>query len=85
MITLDRWAWFIGEISRPLSICVGSFAASVASVIVSLRVENGNDGALVIAACFAGVSALYGFKAVEVARVARSDADVRIAESEAKK
>lgn len=80
-MTLERWAWFIGEISRPLSICVSSFAASVASVIVAFRVENGTDGALVIAAIFAGVSALYGFKAVEVARVARSQADVKIAEN----
>lgn len=51
-----------------------SFAASIASVIVALRVENGNDGAILMAAIFAGVGALYGFKAVEVWRGKEAEA-----------
>lgn len=85
MTRSERLAWFIGETSRPLSIMFSSLAASIASVIVSTKVENGNDGAILIAAVFAGVAALYGFKAAEVWKGKQSDTEVKVAQAEAKK
>lgn len=80
MSSLDRIAKFIGEIARPLSIFFVSSSGAVASIITSLRVENGNDGALLIAAIFVGVGALYGVKSVEVWKTHRADAEVKIEE-----
>lgn len=81
MINLDRIAKFIGDVSRPLSIFFVSSSGAVASVITSLRVDNGNDGALLIAAIFVGVGALYGVKSVEVWKTHRADAEVKIEEA----
>lgn len=81
----EKLAWFIGEVSRPLSIMAASFAASVSSVIVATRVENGNDGAILMGAIFAGVGTLYGFKAVEVWKGKKADAQVETAKIEAEK
>lgn len=77
----QRLAWFIGEVSRPLSIFFVSVSGAVASVITATRVENGNDGALLIAAIFVGVGALYGVKSVEVWKTHRADAEVKIEEA----
>lgn len=65
MITLDQFKSLVGDLARPFSIIASSFAASWATVVVAYRVNDGNDGALFIGAVFAGVGALYGFKAVE--------------------
>lgn len=78
---MDRLSKFIGDIARPVAIIVSSVAASVASVIASLRIENGNDGAMLIGAVFVGVGALYGFRSAENWKAARADADVKIAET----
>lgn len=78
---MDRISKFVGDIARPLAIIVSSVAASVASVIASLRIENGNDGAILLAAIFGGVGALYGFRAVENWKASKNEADVKIAET----
>lgn len=78
---MKKLAEFIGDIARPVSIMVTSLAGAIASVITALRVENGNDGALLIGAIFVGVSALYGFKAVEVWKNHKADSDVKIEEA----
>lgn len=76
---LERWAGFIGQIARPLAIIVTSLAASVASIIVACKVEDGNDGAFLMGAIFGGVAALYIGKAVEVFKSNKAAADVEIA------
>lgn len=80
-MTLDRIAWFIGEVSRPLSIFVSTVAASVAAVITSLRVENGNDGAILMAAIGGYAAGLFGLKAVEVWKGSKDHASVEIAKA----
>lgn len=79
MSRFDEWSKFIGDIARPLSIMAVSFAGAAACVIASMRIENGNDGALLIGAVFVGIGALYGAKSMEVWKTHRADADVKIA------
>lgn len=78
-------ARFLGEVARPFAIISTSASASVASVIVALRVENGDDGWWVVAAIFAGVGSLYLGKAVEMWQGKKADASVEIAKVEAGK
>lgn len=70
---------FLGDTARPLAIIFTSFGASIASVIVALKVRDGNDGAIFMAAVFAGVGAIYIGKAVEAFKNRRADAEVEIA------
>lgn len=79
---LERVKAFIGDLARPFAIIATSAAASIATVIVSTRTENGNDGAILIGAIFVGVAALYGAKSWEVAKTSKQAADVEIAKVE---
>lgn len=78
---LDKWKGFLGDLARPFAIIATSFAAAWASIVVAYRVHNGNDGAILIGAIFAGVGALYIGKAWEVAKTGRQAADVEIAKN----
>lgn len=79
------FAAFVGETARPIAIVSTSLAAAVSSIIVSTRVENGNDGAILMGAIFAGVGALYGFKAVETWKAKKAETEVEVAKVEAGK
>ena len=48
---------------------------------MAYRVENGNDGAILMGAIFAGVGALYIGKAWEVAKTGKQSAAVEIAKA----
>lgn len=74
-------AKFLGDVARPVAIIASSIAASVASVIASLRIENGNDGAILLAAIFGGVGAICGLRAMENWKVSKNEADVKISEN----
>lgn len=77
----DRVKAFIGDLARPLAIIMTSGAASIATVMVAYRTENGNDAAILMGAVYAGVSALYIGKAWENTRTGRQAADVEIAKA----
>lgn len=79
---LERIKAFIGDLARPFAIIVTSLSASIATVIVSTRTENGNDGAILIGAIFVGVAALYGAKSWEVTKTSKQAAEVEIAKVE---
>lgn len=85
MTRSERLAWFIGETARPLAIIVTSISAGVATVLVAMRTENGNDAAILMGAIFAGVGVLYGAKSWEAVKTKQSDATVEVAKVEAKK
>lgn len=85
MTRSERLAWFIGETARPVAIIASSISASAASVIIATKVENGNDGAILIAAVFAGAATFYGFKAIETWKAKQADSDVEVARVEAGK
>jgi len=71
---------FIGDLARPFAIISTSFAASWATIAISHKVENGNDGAIFAGAYFLGVGTLYLGKAVEAINTARARRDVDVAQ-----
>lgn len=81
MTRLERAAWFIGECARPMSIFIATVSASAAGVITALRVENGNDGAILMAAVGGYAAGLFGLKAVEVWKGSKDNASVEIAKA----
>ena len=81
MISLDRLAWFIGEIARPIAIIVSCVAASVASVIMALRVTDGSDGSMLAGAIWLGAGGIFVGKAVEEFGKSRNRANVEIAKA----
>lgn len=82
-MTLDRLEQFIGQTARPLSILIATIGATVAGIITALRVENGTDGALLMAAIGAYAGGLFGLKAVEVWKGSKDAANVEIAKTHA--
>lgn len=72
----ERWAAFIGNVARPLSIFVASVSAGVASIIMASRVEDGNDGYLLAGAIWLGAGSLFIGKAVEVWKTNQAASDV---------
>lgn len=64
---------FIGDLARPFAIYATSLSASIATVIVALKVEDGNDGAIALGAVGVLVLGIYGAKAWEVAKVAATN------------
>lgn len=71
---------FIGDLARPFAIISTSFAASWATVVISYKVENGNDGAIFAGAYFLGVGTLFLGKAVEAINASRTKRDVDVAQ-----
>jgi hypothetical protein len=65
---LDVAKEFIGALARPFAIYSTSLSASVAAVIVALRVENGNDGAIALGAIGGIVLGIYASKAWEMVK-----------------
>ena len=74
---------FIADLARPFAIYATSGAAAWGIVVVSYRVNDGNDGAFYIAAALTGVGAIYIGKAVEVFKSNRAAADVEVARASA--
>lgn len=77
----DVFMGVVGAIARPYAVIVTSTGVAIATVIVAVKVENGNDGAIFLGAAFAGVAAIYIGKAVEVFKQSRAAADVEIAKA----
>jgi hypothetical protein len=61
---------FIGDLARPFALISMSLATSVAVVIVALKVEDGNDGAIALGAVGLIIGGMYGFKAWENTKTA---------------
>lgn len=80
MNTFNRIEHFIGQIARPFAIISTSFAAAWATIVISGKVENGNDGAIFAGAYFLGVATLYGAKAIEAINAGRHKRDVDVAQ-----
>ena len=69
----------MGDLARPFAIISSSYAASHATIVIAYKVNSFSEAAIFIGAVFAGVGALYGAKAWEVARTGKQAADVEIA------
>lgn len=81
-VSLDRLAWFVGEIARPVSIIFACVSASVASVIMALRVTDGTDGSMLAGAIWLGAAAIMGAKAAEEFGKSRNAAKVEVAKAQ---
>lgn len=80
-MTLDRLAWFIGEVARPVGIIAACIAASAASIIMAAKVTDGNDGYLLAGAIWFGAAVIFGAKAAEEFGKSRNASKVEIAKS----
>jgi hypothetical protein len=80
---LEQLKSFLGDLARPFAIVATSLAASIAIVVIAVRVHTFEGGALFIAAVFTGVGSLYGAKAWENATAGRHAAQVEIAKTQA--
>lgn len=78
-MTLDRIAWFIGEIARPVSIIMACGSASVASLVMAFRVTDGSDGSMLAGAIWLGAAVIMGAKAAEEFGKSRNAAKVEVA------
>jgi hypothetical protein len=78
-MTLDRLAWFIGQIARPSTLYAAGISSAIATVTIPFRTSSLSEGAVYIGAAWAGTAALYGAKAWENSRVeiARTGQDRR--------
>lgn len=73
---LDQWVAAFGNAARPFAIYVTSGSASIATVVVAQKVQNGNDGAIFLAAVGGLVGAIYGFKAWENNKAKAADVEM---------
>jgi Na+/glutamate symporter len=73
---MDRVKDLIADLARPFTLYAMGFSGAWATVIISRKVDDGNDGALVLAAIGLTVSALYAGKVIETYKVAASNAEV---------
>lgn len=81
-------AWFdaiiqaIGELARPLAILMVGYATAWAIHQVSLKVQDGNDGAIFLGAVSVILLGVVGVRAVENINAVRQAAKVDIAKAE---
>ena len=80
-MNLDRLSWFVGEVSRPLSILIATIGATSVGVIASLKVSDGNDGSILMLAVGGYASSLFLAKAVEIWKGSKDSANVEIAKA----
>ena len=71
----------VGDLARPFAIYVISAGAAAGVVIVALKVENGNDGAIFYGAVGVLVGLVIGARAVENINTTRQAAKVEIAKA----
>lgn len=76
---VDQVKAFIGDLARPFAIISSSYAASHATIVIAYKVSSFSEAAIFIGAVFAGVGALYGAKAWEVARTGKQATELEIA------
>jgi hypothetical protein len=82
-MTLDRLAWFVGEIARPFATISTAAGATASMVIVAVRVENGNDGAILLGAIGVIVLGVFGVKGAEAIMKSTNDRKVEVAKVQA--
>lgn len=77
----ERLKAFIGDLARPFAIYVTTACAGASFIIIALRVENGNDGAIFLGGVGLIVGALIGARAAENINSAKRSAEVEIAKA----
>lgn len=72
-MTLDRLAWFIGQVARPFTLYAAGVSSAVATVTIPFRTTSLIEGAAYIGAAWGGTAALYGAKAWETSRTRKAE------------
>lgn len=80
-MTWDQFKALVGDLARPFAIIATSASASVATIIVACRVNDGNDGAMLMGAVGVMVTGLYLGKAWETAKAGKYAAEVEKAKA----
>lgn len=80
-VSLDRISWFMGETARPYSLFAAASSALVATILTAIYNPNA-EGALFVAACWAGVGGLYHSKSWEEQKKTGQAASVEIAKAQ---
>lgn len=75
-MTWDQFKIIVSDLARPFTLYAMGFSGAWATVVIAAKVSDGNDGAWVLGAIGATVSALYAGKALEVANVAKHTSEV---------
>lgn len=82
-MALDQIKAAISDLARPFAIISTSGAAAWATVTISYRVDGFENAALYMAAVYAGLGGLYGFKSWEKRGEAKSAAEVEVVRAQA--
>lgn len=80
-MSLDQFKTLIGDLHRPFAIIFLTLCSGAALIIMSLRVENGNDAGVLFGAAAVLLGGMFGVRSVENWRTRRSDAEVEIAKA----
>lgn len=79
-MTLDRIAWFTGQVARPFAIIWTALCAGIGTLILAAKLDDPVQSAVFIGAVYTvGLSPIFIGKAVEERGKAKSAADVEIA------
>lgn len=80
-MTLDQFKSLVGDLHRPFAIVFLTLCSGAALIIMSLRVENGNDAGVLFGAAAVLLGGMFGVRSVENWRTRKTDADVEIAKA----
>lgn len=75
----DQVKTFIADLARPFAIYTTSAGATAGFIIVAMKVENGNDGAIYLGAVGVIIGLLIGARAVENINRDKRSAEVEVA------
>lgn len=73
---LDAAKVFIADLARPFALYAMGLSSAWATVVISKKVEDGSDGALVVGAIGITLAAIYAGKAIEETRKSGHSAEV---------
>ncbi len=80
-MTLQQFQSLVGELHRPFAIVLLSACSGASLIIMSLRVENGNDAGVLFGAAGLLLGGMFGVRSVENWRTRATDASVEIAKA----
>lgn len=82
-MTLDAAKVFIADLARPFALYAMGLSSAWATVVISKKVEDGSDGALVVGAIGITLAAIYAGKAIEETRKSGHSAEVEKTKAQA--
>lgn len=82
-VTLERIAWFVGQIARPFAIMWTALCAGIAALVLAAKLDDPIQACIFIGAVYAtGLTPLYLGKSAEESSKAKSAATVERAKAQ---